>query len=367
MISIFNNKGGVGKTTLTYHLSSALASMGKRVLLMDFDPQCSLTVYGLDIEHLHAIWTEEDNFIDDFDAANKSISEEDSLRINDTTRTVHYLLKPVEDGIGQIEQLPPPIEIQPNLDLIPGRLTLHMYEQKIAERWNSLSSGDPLSIRTITQIRELANKYHQLNNYDFVLLDTSPSLGALNKVLISTADGFVIPCLPDMFSLYGIRNIGESLSKWKESFDDIYRIISVSKRDRFPKEFVRFLGFTIYNAKKYSHTNELDLAQAAYNYAKEIPGTIKNHIREEVRQHLEPDLVNKPIGGKAVMHTHNTFPSMAQKYRTPIWNVPDVELEPEDAGTVKGNQKFYREKLDDYKQFANDFLNRIQYLDNETA
>lgn len=370
-ISVFNNKGGVGKTTLTYHLSSALANMGKRVLLMDFDPQCNLTLYGLDIEDLHDIWAKEDDFIEDFAEARSSVGEVEFGKINNSYRTVHYLLKPIEDELGELEELPPPINIGSNLDLIPGRLTLHKYEQKIAESWPKLFSDHPAATRAVTQVRELARKYAEKYNYDFVLLDTSPNLGALNKVIISTVDGFVIPCLPDMFSLYGIRNIGSALSAWKKDFDSIYRMISSSRREKFPKDFVRFLGFTIYNAKKYTRKdankrplNDLDLAQAAYNYAKQIPDTIKEYINEDVRRHLEPDLVNEPIGHKAVMHMHNTFPLMAQKYRTPIWNVPDAsDIDPDDLATIRGNQKLYRNTLDKYQEFTKDFLRRVEYLD----
>ena len=53
IISLFNNKGGVGKTTLAYHLSCALAEMGKKVLMIDLDPQCNLTICGMDSEVLH--------------------------------------------------------------------------------------------------------------------------------------------------------------------------------------------------------------------------------------------------------------------------------------------------------------------------
>jgi cellulose biosynthesis protein BcsQ len=85
-----------------------------------------------------------------------------------------------------------------------------------------------------------------------VIMDTSPSLGSLNKVIISTADGFLIPCMPDMFSLYGVRNIGNALGIWKKQFDTIYHLLSSEKRKSFPTNYVRLLGFTIYNAKKYS-------------------------------------------------------------------------------------------------------------------
>lgn len=65
-----------------------------------------------------------------------------------------------------------------------------------------------------------------------------------------SADGFIIPALPDMFSLYGIRNIGKSLTVWKKELDTIFALISDEKRKLFPKEPVQFLGYTIYNAKR---------------------------------------------------------------------------------------------------------------------
>jgi len=71
-ISIFNNKGGVGKTTLTFHLAYALSEFGKRTLIIDLDPQCNLTILSMDSEELHKIWEVEDDFISDFESAKKN-------------------------------------------------------------------------------------------------------------------------------------------------------------------------------------------------------------------------------------------------------------------------------------------------------
>lgn len=366
IISVFNNKGGVGKTTLSYHMAYALTEMGYRVLMIDLDPQCNLTIHSLDIKRLQSIWEREDDFIElGFDNTKKEYSEDEFNRINKETRTIHYLLKPIEEGTGDLLVLPPPYEITKNLSLIPGRLTLYMYENEISSRWASAYIGAPLSIRTITKIRSLACEYAKVYGFDFVVIDTSPSLGALNKVIISTVDGFLIPALPDMFSMYGIRNIGKSLSAWKRDFDAIYNLLPVVKRKQFPPEFVKFLGFTIYNAKKYKgNNNKWELAQSDYNYAQKIPDTIRSYIREDVRAHLTDDMINTPIGGVNVMYSHNTLPRMAQKYKNPIWKIPELDyLDKEDLSTIKGNRKVYENTKQAYINFAKDLLVRINTLD----
>lgn len=364
IISIFNNKGGVGKSTLAFHLSHILAEMNYKVLMIDLDPQCNLTICGMDEDYLHQIWEVEDPFIDDFDGAVKKQSDNLLNKITEEARTIHFLLKPTEDGISDYSTITPPIHIKENLDMIPGRLTVQQFENKISERWSGAYMGDPLSIRTLTKIRSLAEDYNKNFHYDFTIIDTSPSLGALNKLIISTADGFFIPALPDMFSLYGIRNIGNSLKIWKKEFNTIYSLISDDKREKFPREFVRFLGYTIYNAKKYANQTEWDLAQAHYNYAMQIPSTIESFISQDVRKHLTHEMVRNPIGGMAVMHTHNTLPSMAQKYKCPMWDVPRLQhLDRIDAGTIHGNSQKYLSTKKYYIEFAKSFLERVKTLD----
>ncbi|WP_059050386.1 ParA family protein [Paenibacillus senegalimassiliensis] len=365
LISLFNNKGGVGKTTLAFHLSHSLSEMGYKVLMIDADPQCNLTICSLQDEEIKSIWEKEDEFIDGFESAMNKMAEAEFVRHNAEPRTLHYLLKPTEEGTGETGILPPPVELTPNLGLIPGRLTMHMYEDKIAERWNGVYRGDPLSIRTITKIRNLAELYSEDFGYDFTIVDTSPSLGILNKVIISTVDGFLIPCLPDMFSLYGIRNIGDYLTRWKKEFETVYGLISDEKRAQFPKNFVRFLGFTVYNAKKYRGATPLDLAQAHYDYAIKIPETVVDFIQYEVREHLSEDMLENPIGGTSVMHSHNTFPNITQKYKNPMWKIPNLDnLERDDIATIRGGSRvIYEATREKYEEFTNDLLNRVHTLD----
>lgn len=374
IISVFNNKGGVGKSTLTFHVGHSLAELGYKVLLLDLDPQCNLTICAMTEETLHAIWEEEDDYIEDFEPA--YTNNQNILR---STRSVHFILKPTEDGISEISSMPPPYALDRNIDIIPGRLSLHKYENKIAERWSGVYQGDNLSIRTVTNIRSICQRYAAEKEYDFVLIDTSPSLGTLNKVIMSTVDGFFIPAQPDMFSLYGIRNIGSALQLWQKEFTSIYTLISEDKRARFPLNFVQFLGYTIYNSKKYTKRgnlgNEYDLAQAHLQYVSRIPETVLTFIQASNRQGLSPRLASKPIGGKAIIHSHNTYPAMAQALKCPMWKVPEeyIKLQRTNSEYLDflkengfsynaGNNGHLREIGEKYKFFTKELLTRIEAL-----
>lgn len=369
IISVFNNKGGVGKSTLSFHLGKALGLMGKKVLFVDLDPQCNLTISAMRESELERIWQEEDSYIDDFEDTKRK-NQGDFSKIIGETRSIHFLLKPAEDGVNDMECLPPAKCVGDNVYMIPGRLSIHQFENRISERWSGLYQSDNLSIRTITYIRRLCERYANMLNIDFVLVDTSPSLGILNKTIISTVDGFIIPAQPDMFSLYGIRNIGNSLELWGKELNVIYRLISEEKREKFPKKFVQFLGYTLYNAKKYDGDNEYQLADAHYSYAKRIPQIINQYIKDDNK--VQIDDIDMPIAGGAIMHTHNTYPSVAQALKCAIWEVPDVftrlqQVEPnylveQMIDVNRGSFGRYREIKDKYIKFATALIKRTEAL-----
>lgn len=366
IMSIFNNKGGVGKTTLTFHLAHALAEMGKRVLLMDMDPQCNLTIHSLEDKIIQQIWEVEDSYIEDFRHARKQATPKEFSNLTEQCRSMHFSLKPTEDGMDEADDVAPiPYRLRDGLDLVPGRLTLYRFENKVAELWKGVFSGDPQSLRTMMKVRNIAEVLNKRRSYDFVIIDTSPSLGMLNKVILSTSDFFIVPCMPDLFSLYGIRNIGDSLKDWKKDYDIIQSLLSDRKREALPKHFVTFLGFTLYNARKRSNSgNKLKLSKTHNYWAQQIPDTMIKYIPESVRLNSKAVDLSESIGKAAVMYSHNTLPGMAQKYHQPMWAVPDLidSIEPDDVNTVAPNRSIYRATKKGYSIFAKDLMSRAQLL-----
>src|SRR5580692_1178172 len=102
-VAVFNHKGGVGKTTLTVNIASAVASLGKRVLLVDSDPQCNLTSYLV-----------EESVVDDL------LDNSDGV----SGRTVWSAVKPIAEATGDLRQIAPFQLSSNNLFLLPGDIRL---------------------------------------------------------------------------------------------------------------------------------------------------------------------------------------------------------------------------------------------------
>lgn len=332
--------------------------------MVDLDPQSNLTLQCIEPNILENIWNEEEPYIEDFQEALESNNKKFAKFIA-TPRTIHCLLKPIEDGIFESFKLGDIYRITDKLGLIPGRLSLHTFEDKLAKSWSDAFLGESQALRLLTAIRSLCLEAANRDKYEVAIIDTSPSLGMLNRVVISMSTGFFVPCMPDMFSTFGLTNIGLALKSWKTQFSTMYSILSDKKRGAFPPHFVKFLGYTIYNARRYVGQNEFDIATAHYGYAQNLPEIVATKIPKECYSHLELDVVEKPIGGKLIMHSHNTLPSIAQKYRTPMWNVPLLQtLRQEDKNTISGNRETYCEKKEMYHGFARALLERIEGLED---
>lgn len=195
MISVcfFNNKGGVGKTTLLCNMAASLAWNKKKVLVLDADPQCNASAYLLPENMLAEMLLEnKHNSIDSFF---------DSVR----------------RGQGYAESIPTIVHSDRfRVDLIIGDPKLSLREDLLATDWAATRNGEPRGFQTTYAIRELISR---LDDYDFVFVDMGPSLGALNRSILLAVNFFVMPLSVDIFSLMAVSNILSSLSNWKDSLN----------------------------------------------------------------------------------------------------------------------------------------------------
>lgn len=199
-ISVFNHKGGVGKTTLTMNIAAALTDLGKRVLLVDSDPQCNLTSYLIANDVL-------DDLLDKADTEKGS--------------TVWSALKPVSDALGGFKLVPPIETGIPNLFLLPGDIRLSEFEIDLAEFWGQCLQRKLRGFRGTSALSEFVNEVATKIDADYVFYDSGPNIGPLNRVIVLDCDFLVVPVACDLFSLRALKTLGRTLVSWIRDWQTI--------------------------------------------------------------------------------------------------------------------------------------------------
>ena len=195
-IAIFNNKGGVGKTTYLYHVANILADMGICTLMVDCDSQCNLTAYTIDDAEIKKSWYDRGN-------------------------SIYRVIQPVAENTGDI-RLRQASCVRENLFLIPGDIDLSIYEDRLGETWPS-ASVQPASIRVQIAIYRYIKFAALKCNAQVVLLDLDPNLGALNRTVLGGCDYFITPLSPDLFSIKGTQNLGNKFVCWHDEWENNLR------------------------------------------------------------------------------------------------------------------------------------------------
>ena len=168
VIAMCNQKGGVGKTTSTINLGASLAECGRRVLLVDLDPQGALSA-GLGVAH------------------------------HDLELTVHNLLI---DRKVSIDDVLMRTRVE-GLDLLPSNIDLSAAEiQLVTEVGREQTLGRAL--------------YPVLDRYDYILIDCQPSLGLLTVNALACAEGVIIPMECEYFSLRGLALLNDTVEKVRD-------------------------------------------------------------------------------------------------------------------------------------------------------
>jgi len=191
-IAFFNNKGGVGKTSLAYHLTWMFAERGLRVVAADLDPQANLTSMFLDEDRLETLWP---------DIGLRS--------------TILGSIEPLFDGTGDVGT--PRVErfYDNRICLFPGDLGMSKFEDDLSQSWPRCLEGHQRSFRVTTAFFRSVTIAASEHDADLALIDVGPNLGAINRAALLAADHVVIPIGPDLFSLQGLRNLDPTLRQWR--------------------------------------------------------------------------------------------------------------------------------------------------------
>lgn len=316
-IAFFNNKGGVGKTTLACNFASHLAKEGFTVTVVDCDPQSNATQLLLDDTHWESLYED------------KSSAED---------RTVLRALRHIRAGDSAVET---DIELQKadrfGVNVLAGHPSLSIIEDRLSASWSEFSGGFLGGARRSLWARQLVAAIDS----DIVVFDLGPSLGALNRSVLLGSDYFVTPVAADLFSLYALENIGEWMQGWINHYNRY-----LSNLDALPQEQEQYniptnlpiaAGWAGYSVQQYvakRSGGQLREVKAYDRYRRQIPERADNLTRMKA-----PTLLHQDLG--VVPNMFSMVP-MAQAAHAPI---ADLTTADGVRGAQVTQQKKYVEQL----------------------
>lgn len=315
VIAFFNNKGGVGKTSLVYHTAWMLADLGHRVVAADLDPQGNLSAMCLDEQRLEQLWP-------------------DDQRV----ATIYGSLEPLKRGVGDI--IDPLLEpVGDNLVLIPGDMALSNFEDDLSQVWPKCLDGDERSFRVISAFWRVLQRGAANHRADVVLMDLGPNLGAINRAALIAADLIVIPLGPDLFSIQGLRNLGPRLRSWRAEWE-ARKLKNPAEDLVLPPGRMEPAGYVVMQ-----HSERRNRPVKSYQkWIARIPTTYRQCVIDEPYDTV-PDVANDKHCLAVLKHYRSLMP-MAQECRKPVFH-----LRPAD-GALGAHGNAVRDAYRDFNSLA---------------
>ncbi|MGR0480308.1 MAG: ParA family protein [Candidatus Electronema sp. V4] len=330
VLTFFNNKGGVGKTSLIYHLAWMYASLRKRVVIADLDPQANLTAAFLVDDAIEEIW---------------------SGRAEGST--IYQCVKPLTD-VGDIAE-PVLQSIANDLYLLPGDVALSSYEDVLSGAWPESMADNNLyrPMRILSSFWQVMQKASAKMQADIILADIGPNLGAINRSVLIATDYVVIPLGADLFSLQGLKNLGPTLKDWKRSWNkrlDNWRDSSdATDRPAFqlPQGKMQPIGYLCQQ-----HSVRLDRPVQAYDkWIKRIPNVYREAVlNQKEYESVEPEHDQYRLA--TIKHYRSLIP-MAQEHRKPIFYLTPAD------GAIGSHAGAVRDARNDFLQLAEKIARHI--------
>ncbi len=304
-LCFFNNKGGVGKTTLACNVASYIAETENlNVLLIDGDPQCNATQLVLPDETTEQLY-DAPSGLPDMDTLKQVLGP--LLKGDASLKATHQIAGPNTNRFG--------------ISVIPGHPHVALLEDRLSTAWTQFMGSDLGGARVSNWNTQLLS--HLKSQYDLIIFDVGPSLGALNRSILIGVDYFLAPMGCDIFSLIGIENIADWIAQWRNYYDQAYaQVISRHETtlDEYAREvrassglMARFVGYTVQQYITKTIREEKRATGAYEAILKKIPSQIATSLGPFVAPRLTIDETR--LGD--VPHMFSLVP-LAQTAHTPI-------------------------------------------------
>ncbi len=322
VIAFFNNKGGVGKTSLVYHLAWMFSNMGFRVVAADLDPQCNLTAFFLDEDQI-----------------------EEALSQEKEKPTVFSAIQPLKDGLGDIAETHVEI-VSDRLGLILGDMSLSTFEDDLSQVWPKCLDRDQRAFRVISAFWRLIQSAGSKHEANMILVDLGPNLGAINRAALIAADFVVVPLGPDLFSLQGLRNLGPAIRSWREGWTE--RLEKNPLKDvELPSGNIKPIGYMVIR-----HSIRLDRAVKAFErWMDQIPSVYASAVLR--RERLEDVTVDTDPHCIAKLKDYRSLMPLAQEVHKPMFFLKAAD------GAIGAHTYAVNDAYKDFEIVANKIANKV--------
>lgn len=329
VLTFFNNKGGVGKTSLVYHIAWMLSDIGYRVLACDLDPQANLTSMFINEERLEVLWPDSGD-----------------------RKTIYNALRPLLDGTGDIEK--PHLEVitqdllMQELSLIVGDLMLSSTEDELSSQWPECLDKRARAFRVISALWRILQNAATDRKTEIALVDVGPNLGALNRAVLVATDYVIVPLGADLFSLQGLRNLGPTLQDWRKGWEDRHQRNPIPDFP-IPTGLIQPIGYVV-------QQHGVRLGRPVKAYDKWV-----NRMPEEYARNLLGDMTGPYAAtpeedhknALATVKHYRSLVPMAQEARKPIFHLTPAD------GAIGAHAAAARDAYTDFKILAEKIMARI--------
>lgn len=323
-IAFFNNKGGVGKTSLVYHLAWMFSELERRVIAVDLDPQASLSGMFLDENKMEGLWDSE-------------------------KKTIDGDIAPLFEGEGDISAIPYIEKVEERLGLLVGDLFLSKREDDLSDQWPKCMDGNKRAFRVITAFARLIAGAGEKFQADLALVDVGPNLGAINRAALIASDYVVIPLAADLFSLQGLANVGPALRDWRTGWQ---KRIGEKPGDldiSLPDGSMRPLGYIIMR-----HSARLNRPVRAFlRWIEKVPAEYRESVLGEKNGSASPE-IDSDEHLLAHLKDYRSLMPIAQEANKPMFM-----LKPAD-GVIGAQQYAVRSCYEDFRTLAEKIFSKLE-------
>ncbi|WP_127132223.1 ParA family protein [Pseudoflavitalea rhizosphaerae] len=288
IITFFNNKGGVGKTTTVYHVAWMLSEMGIRTITIDLDPQSNLT----------SMFITEDRLEEMYESELPTSILDSIIPIVNGDQAVPAYIEVINDYLG----------------LIPGNLALSTFEDKLSDAWLKCLDEDNYGFKITSLFGNIIAEAATRFKAEIVLVDVGPNLGAINRAVTISSDYIIMPVSPDLFSLQGIKNLGTTLNKWKNQWLQRKKLKPDSLRIQLPANNTIPSGYIV---MQYS-SSESRPVKSYLRWANKIPSAFSEFVLNQPADE-EPVPIEDDTNCIGFLKHYRSLAPMSMEARKPIF------------------------------------------------